>query len=106
MSLIIYYLSIQYFWLVPIPTNGIFSGENAATLARANQHTLMQSMPSTKDVARCACGQTWAYHKTHGVEGVGEQGEVWSPTHHTISLPTDAFGTIDFLGGPRSNLKY
>ena len=60
-------------------------------------------VPSTKDVARCACGQTWAYHKTHGVEGVGEQGEVWSPTHHTISSPTDAFGTIDFLGGPHPN---
>ena len=58
---------------------------------------------STKDVAQCACGQTWAYHKTHGVESVGETGEVWAPAYHTVSSPTDAFGTIDFLGGPHPN---
>lgn len=34
-------------------------------------------VPSTKDATRCACGQTWVYHKTHGVEGVGQTGEVW-----------------------------
>jgi len=32
---------------------------------------------STKDPTRCACGQTWVFHKTHGVEAVGEPGEVW-----------------------------
>ncbi|KAI9554622.1 hypothetical protein GHT06_019895 [Daphnia sinensis] len=58
---------------------------------------------STKETSQCACGQTWAYHKTHGVESVGEPGEVWAPTFHTVSSPTDAYGTIDFLGGPHPN---
>lgn len=58
---------------------------------------------SAKDVGQCACGQTWAYHKTHGVESVGEPGEIWAPAYHTTSSPTDAFGTIDFLGGPHPN---
>lgn len=58
---------------------------------------------SAKDVARCACGQNWAYHKSHGVDSVAETGEIWSPAHHTASSPTDAYGTIDFLGGPHPN---
>ena len=58
---------------------------------------------STKDATRCACGQTWAYHKTHGVENVGEPVEIWAPSLHTVSNPTDAYGTIDFLGGPHPN---
>lgn len=58
---------------------------------------------STKEVSLCACGQTWAYHKTHGVDSVGEPGEAWAPAFHTTSSPTDAYGTIDFLGGPHPN---
>lgn len=62
---------------------------------------------SAKEAAReahqCACGEKRAYHKTHGVKSVGEAGEVWAPAHHTVSSPTDAFGTIDFLGGPHPN---
>ncbi len=53
--------------------------------------------------SQCACGQTWAYHKTRGIRSVGSTGEVWAPAYHTISCPTDAFGTIDFLGGPHPN---
>ena len=53
--------------------------------------------------SQCACGQTWAYHKTHGVKSVGEVGEVWAHPYHTVISPTDAFGTIDFLGGPHPN---
>merc|ERR1711911_185699 len=60
-----------------------------------------------KDGGRCACGATWAHHKTHGVDvdavGAAAGAEVWSPAHHTVSSPTDAFGTIDFLGGPHPN---
>ena len=56
-------------------------------------------VPNAKDVARCSCGQTWGYHKTHGIEAVAAPGELWSPSRHTASTPTDAFGTIDFLGG-------
>lgn len=51
----------------------------------------------------CSCGQTWVYHKSHGVKSIGEPGEVWSPIYHTVSSPTDAFGAIDFLGGPHPN---
>ena len=58
---------------------------------------------STKDVARCSCGQTWAHHKGRGIDaGDGARrypDEVWNPSRHTVASPTDAFGTIDFIGG-------
>ena len=34
---------------------------------------------------------------------MGESSEMWTPIYHTVSCPTDAFGTIDFLGGPHPN---
>ena len=58
---------------------------------------------SSREANQCACGERRAYHKTHGVKSIGEPGEVWSPAYHTVSSPTDAFGTIDFLGGPHPN---
>lgn len=60
-------------------------------------------VPSTQNVDCCSCGRTWAFHKTQGVKNVGDPDEVWDPTLHTSSTPTDAYGTIDFLGGPHSN---
>lgn len=58
---------------------------------------------SVKNTTQCVCGQTWAYHKTRGIKSIGESNHVWSPSHHTTSSPTDAFGAIDFLGGPHPN---
>lgn len=62
-----------------------------------------ETATSGKEANQCACGEKRAYHKSHGVTSVGEPGEVWAPAHHTVSSPTDAFGTIDFLGGPHPN---
>lgn len=56
-----------------------------------------------KNASQCACGQTWAYHKSHGIRSTGEINEIWTPSSHTIRSPTDAFGAIDFLGGPHPN---
>ena len=62
---------------------------------------------SAKKESQCACGRPRAYHKTHGVEGASDTfadpNEIWTPAYHTSSSPTDAFGTIDFLGGPHPN---
>jgi hypothetical protein len=30
-------------------------------------------------------------------------GEHWNPTKHTIALPTDSYGCIDFRGGAQTN---
>lgn len=90
-----------FFWLAD--KRKISEKDNKWVELAFNKRECHRYVPSTKDVARCACGQTWAFHKTHGVESVGEPGEVWGPSRHTISSPTDAYGTIDFLGGPHPN---
>lgn len=35
-----------------------------------------------------------------GIEYSTISGEVWLPTKHTKAFPTDAYGTIEFQGGP------
>ncbi|XP_049813711.1 transient receptor potential cation channel trpm [Schistocerca nitens] len=53
---------------------------------------------------RCCCGQTLTYHCGKGIDveaattGVVE--EPWSPAKHTQASPTNAYGTIEFQGGP------
>ena len=34
---------------------------------------------------------------------IGEPGEHWNPSRHTVPLPTDAYGCIDFRGGSQTN---
>ncbi|KIH67285.1 hypothetical protein ANCDUO_02385 [Ancylostoma duodenale] len=41
-----------------------------------------------------------ALRSRHRGRRAGKLGERWSLKKHTISLPTNAFGTIEFQGGP------
>ena len=71
-----------------------------------NYRQCSRYMTSGGKEGRCECGQSWTYHVTRGINGTENSlktNETWSPTSHTISLPTDAFGTIDFLDGPHPN---
>ena len=71
-----------------------------------NKRICFRYIASSKDEERCACGQVKAYHKTRGdanVEREESATEVWNPMTHTITAPTDAFGTIDFHDGPHPN---
>jgi hypothetical protein len=34
---------------------------------------------------------------------LGEPGEHWNPSRHTVPVPTDAYGCIDFRGGTQTN---
>ena len=71
-----------------------------------NKRVCCRYVRSRKNDGRCSCGQEWTYHTTQGdanVEREESATEVWNPMTHTITAPTDAFGTIDFHDGPHPN---
>lgn len=50
---------------------------------------------------RCCCGLSLTFHCGTGASVErSERPEVWSPAKHTLPSPTDAYGTIEFQGGP------
>ncbi|XP_046433242.1 transient receptor potential cation channel trpm isoform X2 [Neodiprion fabricii] len=66
--------------------------------------------------ARCCCGHSFTFHcgtgadvQTHSTAGasaatgdkkIDHEREVWTPGKNTRISPTDAYGTIEFQGGP------
>jgi transient receptor potential cation channel subfamily M protein 3 len=55
---------------------------------------------NTKDEQKCGCGRTLIQHK-HNTETVGPlAGDIWYPSRCTVASPTDAYGTLEFQGGP------
>ncbi|XP_076047574.1 transient receptor potential cation channel, subfamily M isoform X4 [Oratosquilla oratoria] len=59
-------------------------------------------IPSSKDNARCCCGQLWQCHRDGSPATLRtQQGKEdhWSPSRHTQLLPTDAYGVLEFQGG-------
>uniref|UniRef100_A0A0P4WG93 TRPM SLOG domain-containing protein n=1 Tax=Scylla olivacea TaxID=85551 RepID=A0A0P4WG93_SCYOL len=65
-----------------------------------NKRECIKFIPSSKDNARCCCGQLWQYHRD-GSPATLRHGEDlhWSPSRHTQLLPTDAYGILEFQGG-------
>ncbi|XP_024083140.1 transient receptor potential cation channel trpm-like [Cimex lectularius] len=50
---------------------------------------------------RCCCGLSRTFHCGTGSQPTTSQSEdVWLPARHTIASHTDAYGTIEFQGGP------
>lgn len=54
---------------------------------------------------RCHCGLLLTAHSGSVVEQYrklegSEQPDAWSVNRHTVATPTDAYGTIEFQGGP------
>ncbi|XP_059155361.1 transient receptor potential cation channel subfamily M member 1-like [Physella acuta] len=60
-------------------------------------------IPSLRDPYRCACGRNENWHLQNGARRAdphhGNE-EKWHPFRHTEQHTTDAFGTIEFQGGP------
>ncbi|XP_059155365.1 transient receptor potential cation channel subfamily M member 3-like isoform X3 [Physella acuta] len=58
-------------------------------------------IPSHRDHSRCACGRNEHWHMQTGAARL-EAGstEKWHPYKHTEQRVTDAYGTIEFQGGP------
>ncbi|XP_061384202.1 transient receptor potential cation channel trpm isoform X5 [Danaus plexippus] len=55
-------------------------------------------VPSAKDEHVCWCGLS---RTAHGANiPVAPPGEAWVPQRHTQAGPTDAYGTVEFQGGP------
>ena len=60
-------------------------------------------IPSSKDPHRCGCGRLQDDHQfdvdsqSHGYVA----GEKWCPSAHTVISNTDAYGTVEFQGGPQ-----
>ncbi|XP_025077050.1 transient receptor potential cation channel subfamily M member 3-like isoform X4 [Pomacea canaliculata] len=61
-------------------------------------------IPSTRDPTRCCCGRVENWHvglnKQDDDDDHRRGGERWHPMRHTDVYPTDAYGTIEFQGGP------
>ncbi|XP_072379429.1 transient receptor potential cation channel trpm isoform X4 [Diabrotica undecimpunctata] len=54
----------------------------------------------TKDPLRCCCGRTLEQHKYATDTQPPQPGELWYPSRCTIASPTDAYGILEFQGGP------
>jgi transient receptor potential cation channel subfamily M protein 3 len=60
---------------------------------------------SSKDPDKCGCGKWRNQHSAQAFQGPeeryrGSRDQKWVISRHTLSAPTDAFGTIEFQGGP------
>ncbi|XP_048483560.1 transient receptor potential cation channel trpm isoform X6 [Plutella xylostella] len=55
-------------------------------------------VPSAKDEHVCWCGLSKTAHGSS--VPTGAPGDAWVPTKHTQAAPTDAYGTVEFQGGP------
>ncbi|CAL4164580.1 unnamed protein product, partial [Meganyctiphanes norvegica] len=67
-----------------------------------NKRECCKFIPSSRDNARCCCGQLWQYHAdgSPATLRTGEGEDLhWSPQRHTHLMPTDAYGTLEFQGG-------
>jgi len=74
--------------------------------ANFQKRECVQFVPSPKDENRCCCGLSFTFHCGTGLDidsykAVEQQ--QWTPSRHTQSSPTDAYGTIEFQGGPHPN---
>ncbi|CAH1123867.1 unnamed protein product [Ceutorhynchus assimilis] len=56
--------------------------------------------PTAKDESRCCCGRTLEQHKFLTDPNPMAPGEIWYPSRCTVAHPTDAYGTLEFQGGP------
>ncbi|XP_069671775.1 transient receptor potential cation channel trpm isoform X1 [Periplaneta americana] len=70
--------------------------------ANFQKRECVKFIPSPKDEHRCCCGLSFTFHCGTGVDvdsykAVDQQ---WTPSKHTQPSPTDAYGTIEFQGGP------
>uniref|UniRef100_A0A7E4V2Z3 LSDAT_euk domain-containing protein n=2 Tax=Panagrellus redivivus TaxID=6233 RepID=A0A7E4V2Z3_PANRE len=63
-------------------------------------------IPSSKDVDKCGCGRWRNQHRPQALQVHNDANmyhrreKRWHISKHTIRNPTDAFGTIEFQGGP------
>ncbi|KAH1007376.1 hypothetical protein HUJ04_004619 [Dendroctonus ponderosae] len=56
--------------------------------------------PTAKDESKCCCGRTYMQHKFLVDTNSMPAGEIWYPSRCTVANPTDAYGTLEFQGGP------
>ncbi|XP_071054078.1 transient receptor potential cation channel trpm isoform X4 [Onthophagus taurus] len=57
-------------------------------------------IPHPKDELRCSCGRSTSDHAALTFDSTVSANDIWLPSKHTKSEPTDAYGTIEFQGGP------
>ncbi|KAK6630175.1 hypothetical protein RUM44_005731 [Polyplax serrata] len=48
----------------------------------------------------CCCGSSLTHHRGTGAKLQAPFEAQWLPSKHTVAVPTDAHGTIEFQGGP------
>ncbi|XP_035824942.1 transient receptor potential cation channel subfamily M member 1 isoform X2 [Aplysia californica] len=78
-------------------------GESQRSWVDKNFHKreCVKFIPSHRDHSRCCCGRNEHWHVQRCVPRVDPaKPEKWHPYKHTESRVTDAYGTIEFQGGP------
>ncbi|KAI4468010.1 endonuclease-reverse transcriptase [Holotrichia oblita] len=56
--------------------------------------------PENRREAICQCGRPTGWHDAQAFDKKVTANDIWIPSKHTKCLPTDAYGTIEFQGGP------
>lgn len=68
-----------------------------------NVHTYVYCLGeslNSSSVHRCWCGLGKTAHGSAASAIPPTPGEIWVPAKHTQPAPTDAYGTVEFQGGP------
>lgn len=78
---------ILYFWLVLV-------------FLAQKRHSVDYKWPNILCGSRCCCGRTYTQHKFLVDTNSMPAGEIWYPSRCTVANPTDAYGTLEFQGGP------
>ncbi|XP_063221522.1 transient receptor potential cation channel trpm isoform X3 [Bacillus rossius redtenbacheri] len=70
--------------------------------ANFQKRECIKFIPSPRDESRCCCGLSYTFHTAAGLGADTNYNAVeqWVPSKHTKATPTDAYGTIEFQGGP------
>ncbi|XP_066138176.1 transient receptor potential cation channel trpm isoform X6 [Euwallacea fornicatus] len=84
------------------PVANDFSAAPARSWIEATFHKreCCRYKPTAKDESKCCCGRTLEQHKHLTDPNPMAPGEIWYPSRCTVAHPTDAYGILEFQGGP------
>ncbi|KAJ1521079.1 hypothetical protein ONE63_002785 [Megalurothrips usitatus] len=71
--------------------------------ASFHKRECVKYIPNPKDDFRCFCGLLPEHHRA-GASASGSESpsDLWTAARCTVTSPTDAYGTVEFQGGPHS----
>ncbi|XP_073999416.1 transient receptor potential cation channel, subfamily M isoform X2 [Rhodnius prolixus] len=89
--------------LKPVPKLTVAGKPSARSWIEATftKRDCVKFIASAKDEHRCCCGLSKTFHCSSGTNlEKSDNDDIWIPSRHTLPSATDAYGTIEFQGGP------